>query len=122
VAELIPEPSRPRTLSQVPWLLTNLRTLTRQYYGVRIGANRHVLVHGFQVHDSSARWRSESVIIMDFGCGNVWFDFNLGERRVVRFECGGLATPAALGREESRMPVAEWRPGEYAFLMPRVAE
>jgi hypothetical protein len=99
VADLVPEPARRSTVSQLPWLHAQLGTLKRQYFGVRAGGARRVFVHGFVVPDGSTRWRSEPIIIMDGGCGNVWFDVQIDERRVARFVCGALAAPAPASAE-----------------------
>jgi hypothetical protein len=94
VTDLIPPSSRVATTSQLPWLQTNLAALKRQYYGLRTGGERRVLLHGFQVLDGSTRWRSEPIFLKDGGCGNVWFEVHVDQRRVVRFVCGGVAAPA----------------------------
>ena len=99
VRAMVPDDARVATTSQLPWLRSNLRALTRQYFGAMVGTSRIVLVHGFQGQPIS-RWRTEVIIIMDGGCGNVWFEVNLTERRVMRIACGGMATPAPLTREE----------------------
>lgn len=74
----------------LPWLAANLQTLKRQYWGFSSGAVRHIAVHG-QPDDLDHRWRFEGLIMMDGGCGNFWLDFNLTERRIERFTCGGSA-------------------------------
>jgi hypothetical protein len=92
VIAMAPDEARLATTSQLPWLRANLRTLTRQYYGAIVGTSRIVLVHGF-VAQPTTQWRMEAIIIMDGGCGNVWFEVNLSERRVMRIACGALAEP-----------------------------
>jgi hypothetical protein len=92
VMSLVPGPARSAAASQLPWLRSNLTTLTRQYYGVTSGDSRRVLIHAFHA-DSVGRWRTEPIVIMDGGCGNAWFEFNFDRRQFVRFHCGALAAP-----------------------------
>ena len=98
VASLVHEGMRRGTTQQLPWLAANVRSLKRQYYGIVDGSAKRLLIHGFQPRDD--RWRSESLMILDGGCGNVWFDVSLSRNRIAQFVCGGLASPspAALHR------------------------
>lgn len=73
------------------WLVANVRTLKRQYWGSRSGDGRRIAVHGAP-DDAAHRWRFEGRAIMDGGCGNDWLDFNLTEQRIVRLTCGGNAS------------------------------
>jgi hypothetical protein len=64
--------------------------LKRQYYGIHTGTWRYVLVHAFRDYPDR-KWRSEVIMVMDGGCGNAWFRFDVESRRVVSISCAGSA-------------------------------
>ena len=90
-AALVREPSRRSTATQLAWLVEHLSTLKRTYYGITVNGERHVLLHAFV--PTNDRWRSEPIVIMDGGCGNVWFEVSL-TTGVKRLLCGSLAGPS----------------------------
>jgi hypothetical protein len=75
----------------LPWLRQNVQTLKRQYFGIHLGTTRHILVRAFPERSVGNTWRSEVTIFTDGGCGNVWFDFQVESRRIVRVKCAGTA-------------------------------
>lgn len=82
--------NRRSVLAGLPWLAANIQTLKRNYYGIKEGDVRRILVRGFL--DRSDRWRSQAMFLMsDGGCANVWFDVNLDEQRVIGITCGASA-------------------------------
>jgi hypothetical protein len=76
------------TLPGIPTVLASLATYKRQYTGLRYDGVRRVLVYGFP-DDPAHLWRSDPVMVMGGGCHYWWFDFNLDEQRVIRFNCQG---------------------------------
>ena len=81
----------PLGIMGLPWLRQNVQTLKRQYFGIQLGTTRHVLVRGFPERIAGNRWRSEVIMFTDGGCSNVWFDFEVEARRIVRVKCAGTA-------------------------------
>lgn len=81
----------PRDKDGVAWLPYNAQTLKRYYFGIRMGSARHILVYAVDVSRRGSAWRSEVIPMSDGSCSNLWFDFDLNDRRIVRVTCAGWA-------------------------------
>jgi hypothetical protein len=78
----------PYTLEGLRELVGQLPAYKRQYIGLAYGDRRRLLVNGLP-DLARHNWRQRVVIVVDGGCGYWHFDFDLQERRAVRFWCQG---------------------------------